>query len=104
MTSATGDVCVDASDGASSLRLSGTDIQGAAPMITFSAGAVPDLGMRAFSGAPGTTTGLRGAEDLRVLGIVEDAAGGYLNLTGTSAAIGGPGDVSVKAGNEVSAR
>lgn len=106
VTSATGDVCLDASDGISSIRLSGTDIQGAAPMITFIAGLVPELGARASinSGTPDTTTGLSGAEDLRVLGIFEDAAGGYLNLTGTSAAMGGPGDVSVKAGNEVLAR
>lgn len=100
MTSATGDVCLDASDGIASLCLSGTDIQGAAPTITFSASAVSEMGTRADCGTlDTTTTRFSGAGD-RALGAVEDT-GGYLNLTGLSAVIGGPGNASVEAGDEV---
>ncbi|CAM9180643.1 unnamed protein product, partial [Laminaria digitata] len=103
VTSATGDVCLDASDGIASLRLSGTDIQGAAPTITFSASAVSEMGTRADCGTlDTTTTRFSGAAD-RALGAVEDT-GGYLNLTGLSAVIGGPGNASVEAGDEVRLR
>ena len=99
MTSATGDVCLDTNDGVSSLRLSGTDIHGSAPTITFSAGNVPEMAPRAAGRTLDTTTRFSGAED-HALGVVEDA-GGYLNLTEKSAVIGGPGDASVEAGYEV---
>lgn len=99
MTSAAGDVRLDASNGNASLRLSGTDIQGAAPTIIFSAGAAPQTGTRAASGIVDTTAKFNGAE-ARTLRVVE-GAGGYLNLTGKSAIIGGPGDASVEAGDEV---